>query len=136
MRKDFVIGQEARLVKKFSSKEVELFAELSLDKNPVHLDNNYAKGSIFENRIVHGFLTGSLISAVIGTKLPGPGAIYLHQELNFKKPVYLDEELTAIVTITGMRPEKSLLYLDTRCVKSGGEVAIEGNAIVKYINRN
>ena len=136
MKKSFEVGQEARLTKRFSHEDVELFARLSLDCNPVHLKDEYAQKTIFGRRIVHGFLTGSLISAVIGTQLPGQGAIYLHQELNFRKPVYLDEELTAIVVITGIKPEKGLLYLDTRCVKGNDEVAIDGNAIVKFINED
>lgn len=128
------IGQEARLTKIFSTDEVEKFAFLSLDMNPVHLNQDYAAKTIFKKRIVHGLLTSSLISAVIGTKLPGEGAIYLHQELDFRKPVYCGEEITAIVKVVNIKSEKSLLYLDTICVRECGEVVIEGKAIVKYVN--
>lgn len=128
---DFYIGQSASLTKVFKSDEVMAFAEMSLDKNPIHLDQDYAEHSRFGRRIVHGFLVGSLISAVFGTQLPGEGAIYLHQEMDFRKPVYHDDEITAIVTVTNIRKDKSILYFDTRCENNKGEVVIEGKAILK-----
>lgn len=130
---NFKVGQEESIEKIFSENDVEIFSELSRDKNPVHLDEDFAKNSIFKKRIVHGFLYGSLISAVIGSKMPGPGSIYLHQEMNFKKPVYLNEKVTALVRITGFKPEKSLIYLDTFCYKNDNEIVIEGKAIIKII---
>lgn len=126
------IGQTASLTKTFTEKDVELFAELSLDKNELHLNEDYAKESIFKHRIVHGFLSGSLISAVIGTILPGKGSIYLHQDMDFKSPVYLGEEITAVVIVERLKEEKRICYLQTKCVNSHGEVKISGNAIVKY----
>lgn len=126
------IGQTASLTKAFTEKDVELFAELSLDKNELHINDEYAKNSIFKQRIVHGFLSGSLISAVIGTLLPGKGAIYLHQDLDFKKPVYLEENITAVVTVEKLKEEKRICYLQTQCVNEDGEVKISGNAIIKY----
>lgn len=131
--KDFKIGQESSISKAFTKKDVELFAQLSLDNNPVHLDENYAVNSIFKQPIVHGFLYASLISATLGTKLPGPGSIYLHQEMNFKKPVYIGEEVTAKVIITDMNIEKSLVYLSTTCFKNENEIVLEGKAIIKLI---
>ena len=128
---DFYIGQTASLKKTFSSDEVNAFAELSLDRNPIHLNETYAEQTIFGSRIVHGFLVGSLISAVFGTQLPGEGAIYLHQEMNFRKPVYHGEEITATVTVTNIRKEKSILYFDTKCENGRGEVVIDGNAVLK-----
>lgn len=128
---DFFIGQTASLKKTFSSDEVKAFAELSLDKNPIHINEAYAEQTIFGSRIVHGFLVGSLISAVFGTQLPGEGAIYLHQEMNFRKPVYHGEEITATVTITNIRKEKSILYFDTKCENGRGEIVIDGNAVLK-----
>ena len=127
---DFYVGQSASLTKVFKSDEVEAFAEMSLDKNPIHLDENYAEHSRFGRRIVHGFLVGSLISAVFGTQLPGKGAIYLHQEMDFRKPVFHNDEITAIVTVTNIRKDKSILYFDTRCENNKGEVVIEGKACV------
>ena len=87
---------------------------------------------IFKQRIVHGFLSGSLISAVIGTILPGKGAIYLHQDMDFKKPVYIGEEITAVVEVERLKEEKRICYLQTRCENREGEVKISGSAIVKY----
>lgn len=128
---NFYVGQTASLKKMFRSEDVEAFANLSMDCNPLHLDQQYAEQSLFGKRIVHGFLVGSLISGVLGTKLPGDGAIYLHQEINFRKPVFHGEEITATVVVTGIRKDKSILYLDTKCENDRGEVVIEGKAILK-----
>ena len=128
---DFYVGQSASLKKVFSSDDVKAFAELSLDRNPIHLDEVYAEQSLFGKRIVHGFFVGSLISAVFGTVLPGEGAIYLHQEMNFRKPVYHGEEITATVTVTNIKKEKSILYFDTKCENGQGEIVIDGNAVLK-----
>lgn len=128
---NYQIGQTASLKKAFSDEEVEAFSELTLDKNPIHLDEEYATQSRFGKRIVHGFLVGSLISAVFGTKLPGEGAIYLHQEMDFRKPVYHGDEITATVTITEINKGKSVLYFDTRCENQKGEIVIEGKAVLK-----
>lgn len=128
---EFYVGQSASLKKVFGTDEVKAFAELSLDKNPIHLDETYAEQSRFGNRIVHGFFVGSLISAVFGTMLPGEGAIYLHQEMNFRKPVFHGEEITATVVVTNIKKEKSILYFDTKCENGRGEVVIDGNAVLK-----
>jgi acyl dehydratase len=128
---EFYVGQSASLKKVFSSDDVKAFAELSLDKNPIHLDETYAGQSLFGKRIVHGFFVGSLISAVFGTVLPGEGAIYLHQEMNFRKPVYHGEEIKATVTVINIKKEKSILYFDTKCENERGEIVIDGNAVLK-----
>ena len=128
---EFYIGQSASLTKQFGSDEVMAFAELTLDKNPIHLYEGYAEKSLFGKRIVHGFLVGSLISAVFGTRLPGEGAIYLHQEMNFRKSVYHGDVITATVTVTSIRKDKSLLYFDTKCENDRGELVIDGKAILK-----
>ena len=128
---EFYVGQRASLKRVFSSDDVKVFAELSLDKNPIHLDETYAGQSLFGKRIVHGFFVGSLISAVFGTVLPGEGAIYLHQEMNFRKPVYHGEEIMATVTVTNIKKEKSILYFDTKCENERGEIVIDGNAVLK-----
>ena len=128
---EFYVGQSASLKKVFSSDDVKVFAELSLDKNPIHLDETYAGQSLFGKRIVHGFFVGSLISAIFGTVLPGEGAIYLHQEMNFRKPVYHGEEIKATVTVTNIKKEKSILYFDTKCENERGEIVIDGNAVLK-----
>ena len=128
---DFYIGQTASLKKVFCTEDVEAFADISKDCNPIHLDPIYAEKSLFGKRIVHGFLVGSLISAVFGTQLPGEGAIYLHQEMNFRKPVFHGEEITATVVVTQIRKDKSILYFDTICENEKGEVVIDGKAILK-----
>ena len=128
---DFYIGQSASLKKVFDSDEVLAFAELSLDRNPIHIDENYAEHGLFGKRIVHGFLVGSLISAVFGTKLPCEGAVYLHQEMNFRKPVFHGDEITATVTVTNVRKDKSILYFDTKCKNDRGDVVIDGKAVLK-----
>lgn len=126
------VGQTASLSKAFTSEEVLAFSKISMDSNEIHVNEEYAKGTIFKQRIVHGFLSGSLISAVIGTVLPGKGAIYLHQDMDFKKPIYLDEEITAKVTVERINEEKHIYYLKTQCFNKIGELKIDGNAIIKY----
>ena len=128
---DFYIGQSASLKKIFKSDEVAAFAGLSLDKNPIHLDEDFAEHSMFGKRIVHGFFVGSLISAVFGTVLPGEGAIYLHQEMNFRKPVFHGDEITATVTVTDIKKDKLILCFDTKCENERGEVVIDGKAVLK-----
>jgi len=129
--KIFYVGQTVTLSKTFTQEEVVSFSELSLDKNAAHLDEEFAKKTIFGKRIVHGFLSGSLISAIIGTQLPGNGAIYLHQDMDFRKPVYVGELITAQVKVVGIKLEKGILFLETKCFNPRNEVVIEGSAVVK-----
>jgi len=131
--KNLYVGQEVSLSKAFTAKDVELFSELNLDFNQVHLDEKHVENTIFKKRIVHGYLYGSLFIAIIGTKMPGPGSIYIHQEMNFKKPVFLDEIVTACVKITEIKPEKSIIYLDTICYKNNNETVLDGKAIIKLV---
>ena len=128
---DFYIGQTASLKRVFFLDEVKAFAELSLDTNPIHLDEKFANGTRFGKRLVHGFLVGSLISAVFGTILPGKGAVYMHQEMNFRKPVFHGQEITATVVITRINREKAILYFDTTCMNIDGDIVIDGKAILK-----
>ena len=128
---NFKVGDQASLTKTYSEEDVLGFSELSLDKNPLHLDANYAADSIFGKRIVHGMLVASLFSALLGTVLPGQGSIYLGQTLNFKAPIYLGDTITARVEITKIRPDKPIITLQTTAVNSGGTVVIEGEAVVK-----
>lgn len=130
---DLYIGLSYELKRTFYEKDVLSFADLSMDNNPVHINKKFANQSIFKRQIVHGFLSGSLFSAIIGTKMPGIGSIYLHQEMNFKKPVYIGEEVRAVVTITDIKFEKSIVYLQTNCYDPQNEVTIEGKAIIKLI---
>ncbi len=124
-------GDKVSITKSFSEDDVMQFAKLSSDDNPIHVDAEYAKSSVFRQRIVHGMLVASLFSAILGTKLPGIGAVYLGQSLSFKKPIVLDEEVTAVVEVMHIREDKPIITLKTECFNSNGEIAIEGEAIVK-----
>ena len=133
MFSDFYIGQEATISKTFVFDEVVAFSELSLDRNPIHLDKEYAKKGIFSDLIVHGLLTSSLISAVIANKLPGPGSIYLRQSLKFLKPVYHNEEVVAKVKIVDIKHEKLIIMLETQCFVND-IIVLDGIAVVKYMS--
>ena len=104
------------------------FAGLSGDINPVHLDDDFAAGTIFKKRIAHGFLTGSLFSTALGTKLPGPGCIYLSQGLKFRAPVYIGDEVVATVRITAIDPEKARVTLACDASVNGKTVLPAGSA--------
>ena len=114
--------------------DIELFADVSGDNNPLHLDDAYARTTTFGERIAHGMLSGAYISAVIGTKLPGPGAIYLSQSLRFRRPVRIGDTVTATVEITGLVPEKHRVNLRTVC-SVRGEPVLEGDALVTVPSR-
>lgn len=128
----FQIGQTAELSKTIRDADVRLFAELSLDTNPVHLSEEYAAGSLFGQRISHGMLYASLISAVLGTQLPGPGCIYLGQTLKFSKPVFIDDTVTARVEITALDELKRIVTLTTTCFNQHGQPVLTGEAVLKY----
>ena len=100
------IGDIATTTKTFSDQDVRTFAEITGDKNPIHLDDEYASTTQFEKRLVHGILTSGMISALLGMELPGPGSIYLKQTLNCRAPVYIGDTITATVTITKIRENK------------------------------
>ena len=100
--------------KKITNEDVLAFAELSGDVNPVHLSDDFAASTIFKKRIAHGFLTGSLFSTVLGTKLPGPGCIYLSQSMKFRAPVYIGDEVVATLKITALDPDKARATLGLR----------------------
>jgi 3-hydroxybutyryl-CoA dehydratase len=129
--KKFKVGQFEKIERKITSESIEQFAELSGDQNPIHLDEEFASNSFFGERIAHGFLYGSLISAVLGTKLPGPGSIYISQEMNFKKPVFINDLVTAKVTVLEYKEDKSILVLETVCFKNENEILIDGKAVMK-----
>jgi 3-hydroxybutyryl-CoA dehydratase len=125
-----VVGDKATLAKTFSHQDVVAFAELSGDHNPVHLNDEFAAGTRFGRRIVHGMLAGSLISAILGTRLPGPGSIYLSQTLEFRGPVYIGDTVTATVEVIAVREEKRLVTLKTTCTNQGLKIVIDGQAVV------
>lgn len=123
-------GASASITKKISAKDVETFADLTGDQNPVHLDETYAQQTRFGKRIAHGILGASLISTVLGMYLPGPGTIYLSQTLNFVAPVYLDDTLTAEVTVTNVREDKPIVTLETQCLNQDNRLVLKGEAVV------
>lgn len=124
------VGDRATLTKSFSTEEVNEFAQLSLDNNPIHLDEEFAATSMFGQRIVHGMLVASLFSGLLGQNLPGIGGIYLGQKLSFKAPVMIDEEITASVEIINVRPDKPIITLKTVCTNRAGKIVIDGEAVV------
>lgn len=126
------IGQKASVQKTFTAADVTAFAGVSLDVNPVHMSDGYAKNTFFGKRIVHGILTAGLISAVLGNQLPGPGTIYLGQELKFTAPVYLGDDITAEAEIIELREDKKIVKLRTTCTNQEGTTVITGVATVKF----
>lgn len=128
------VGDRAQLTKSFSEEEVFRYAEISTDRNPLHLDKEFGRTSIFGKRIVHGMLVASLFSGLIGMELPGVGSIYLGQNLSFMAPVAIGEEITATVEIIRIREDKPIITLRTTCVNAEGVIVIDGEAVVK-VNR-
>lgn len=127
------LGYSGSFSKTVSESDVYLFAGITGDFNPLHVNEEIAKESLFKTRIAHGMLTGSFISTVLGTKVPGPGTIYLEQNLKFKKPVYIGDTVTVKVTITEiLNAEKGIYKLDTIIENGNHEVVTEGYAVVKY----
>jgi 3-hydroxybutyryl-CoA dehydratase len=124
------IGDQSSLTKTFSEHEVYQYAFLTGDFNPAHTNEEYAKSSLFGTRIVHGMLVGGLISAILGTDLPGPGTIYLEQNLQFKKAVKMGETVTAKVIITDiLHKEKfDIVTLKTSCYNQDDELVLDGIA--------
>jgi len=126
---DIEIGMRRSLQKVITDRDIKLFAEVSTDHNPVHLDDAYAQDTIFEGRIAHGMLTAGLISAVIGEQLPGHGAVYLGQTLKFLAPVRPGDLVEAVVTVTEMDIAKRKVTMDTHCAIDGKQV-LKGEAVV------
>ena len=130
---DFQIGERATIQRAFTETDVETFATLSGDRNPLHVDATIAGVSRFGRRIVHGALTSSLISRLIGMDLPGPGAIYMQQETRFTAPVHLDEEIEAAVEVTAIDLDRHRLTLATTCRSlTTGSIVLTGQALVKF----
>ncbi|WP_411836592.1 MaoC family dehydratase [Paracoccus sp. ME4] len=126
---DLEIGMTRHLQKQVTDRDIALFAEVSTDRNPVHLDETYARDTIFEGRIAHGMLTAGLISAVIGEQLPGRGTVYLGQTLKFMAPVRPGDMVRAEVTVQEIDHAKRRVTLATRCLV-GDTVVLKGEAVV------
>ena len=127
--KELRIGDKASFSKKITSEDIFTYAEVSGDDNPVHTDEEYARNSIFEERIAHGYHVGSFISAAIGKYLPGQGSIYLTQSMQFLAPVKVGDEITATIEVIDIPKEKRVL-LKTVCTNQHGEEVISGEAKV------
>ncbi len=126
---DIQIGDSAEYAKTITEADILMFAAVSGDDNPVHINQEYAEASIFKTRIAHGMLTAGLISTVVGTRLPGNGTIYLSQSTKFKAPVRLGETVTARVTVTELDPAKKRVKFATQCLVKGN-VVLEGESLV------
>ncbi|WGS65329.1 MaoC family dehydratase [Marinitoga aeolica] len=129
---DIKLNQTYEVKRKITAHMVETFAEITGDKNPVHLDEEFASKTIFKKRIAHGILSVGLISAVLGMEFPGPGTIYMKQDSKFLKPIYLDEEITIKITVKEKIEEKSRLVLTTQIIKEDGKLAVDGEALVLF----
>ena len=124
------VGDTASLTKTFTESDVLTFAEISGDHNPVHLDAEFAASTRFERQLVHGMLTAGMISAGLGMQLPGPGSIYMKQELNFRARVFFGDTITATVTVTKVREDKPIITLKTICSNQDGLKVISGEAVL------
>ncbi|OJH45084.1 MaoC family dehydratase [Paracoccus sp. SM22M-07] len=126
---DLEVGMSRHLQKQITDEDIQMFATVSTDHNPVHLDDDYAQDTIFEGRIAHGMLTAGLISAVIGEQLPGHGTVYLGQTLKFLAPVRPGDVVRAEVTVETIDHSKRRVTLATRCLV-GDRVVLKGEAVV------
>ena len=127
---ELAIGDSASMVRIVGRDDIDLFAAVSGDTNPAHLDASFAAGDIFGHVVAHGMWTGALVSAALGTRLPGPGTIYLGQDLRFCKPVVPGDTVTVTVTVREKRPEKNIVLLDTICTNQRDEEVLTGIATV------
>jgi 3-hydroxybutyryl-CoA dehydratase len=127
---NFSVGDSAEITKTIEQTDIEAFASVTGDHNPVHVDEEFAKTTRFGRRIAHGMLTASLISSVLANKLPGEGSVYLGQTLQFVAPVFPGDEVTARVTVKEIREDKPILKLETICSNKRGEIVIRGEATV------
>jgi 3-hydroxybutyryl-CoA dehydratase len=125
-------GDSATYSKTITEADILLFSAVSGDNNPMHLDAEYAKKTRFGRRVAHGLLVSGLISAVIGNKIPGPGAIYASQLLRFLNPVFIGDTVTVTATISIYEKEKGRMILDTVCRNQDGEALISGEAEIIY----
>jgi 3-hydroxybutyryl-CoA dehydratase len=126
---DIQLGDSAHYAKTITEADILLFAAVSGDNNSVHLNQEYAETTAFKGRIAHGMLTASLISTVLGTRLPGEGAIYLSQSSRFKAPVRIGQTVTARVTVKELDPARKRVTFHTEC-RVGEQVVLEGESLV------
>ena len=124
------VGESAALERRLTWRDIELFAVVSGDVNPAHVDQDYARGDRFHEIVAHGMWGASLISTLLGTQLPGPGTIYLEQTLRFRRPVTIGEVISVSVTVVSKDARRHRVVLDCRCVNQRGETVIDGTAEV------
>lgn len=124
------VGDEATLTHTVTNEDVVTFAELTGDVNPIHLDDEFAKESLFKGRIAHGMLTAGFISTILGTTLPGTNTIYLAQNLKFTAPVRIGDTITAVVKVIDKRDDKKIMTLETNVLNEENKKVIEGSAVV------
>ena len=124
------VGDTAQFSKTVSESDIYLFAGVTGDLNPAHVNEDYAKNTFFKTRIAHGMLTASFISTVIGTMLPGPGTIYMRQEANFLAPVKIGDTVNAIVEVLEIEADKKRVRLKTYCVNQDNTTVVDGEALV------
>ena len=138
VRSEFDLGETARLTKTIVERDIATLAEITGDFNPVHVDDEFAQRTRFHGRIAHGILSAGLISALLGMKLPGPGAIYLSQRLNYLYPTRVGDTLTAEVEVTKWSKEKNIIHLNTRCFNQDERNVVEGEAVllIEPLRRN
>lgn len=131
---DFNIGDKAEHTKTITDEDIQIFAKLSGDFNPIHVNEEYAKTTMFRQRIAHGMISVSLISAVLGMHLPGPGAVYMSQEVKFRNPVFIGDKLTAkgevVEKFTKKEGKLKFLKIQTNVYKQEEELVTEGSALV------
>jgi 3-hydroxybutyryl-CoA dehydratase len=124
------VGEAAELAKTVSESDIYLYAGVTGDFNPAHINEAYAQKTFFKTRIAHGMLAAGFISAILGSHLPGPGTIYVRQELNFLAPVRMGDTITARVEVVEIIPEQKRVRLKTTCVNQDGIMVLDGEAIV------
>jgi 3-hydroxybutyryl-CoA dehydratase len=132
---DLIVGQTAERTHIVTEAVINAFAAVSGDDNPMHMSEAYAAATPFKGRIAHGMLSGAYISAVLGTTLPGPGAIYMSQSLNFRRPVRIGDEVTARVEVKAIDVAKSQVTLATVC-KVAGKIVVSGDAVARVSRRS
>ena len=132
---DLKVGMSAMFGKTVTEADIVAYAGVSGDTNPIHLHDGFARTTRFGQRIAHGMLSGSFISAVIGTKLPGPGSVYISQTMNFMAPVLIGETITAVVTVTAIDERRRRVTLKTQCL-NGDKVVIDGEATILVPRRD
>jgi 3-hydroxybutyryl-CoA dehydratase len=132
---DLAVGAVERHSKTVAASDVVGFAEATGDRNPIHLSEHFAARTPFGTRIAHGLYTASLISAVLGTRLPGPGAVYISQTLNFRAPVKIGDTVVVEVEVVELVPDRRRARLKTTC-SVGGELVLDGEALIKVPSRD